>query len=114
MLNLLKKLFGIRDKRSESASDNWAAPVVVTDEKVATQTVGNAEQVTETKVTPEPAACGCGRSPTGKCVGLHNLSDAEWAVHKKNPANKVAASKPVEKTAKKPAAKKTAKKNVKK
>lgn len=22
--------------------------------------------------------CGCGRSPTGKCVGWHSLSDAEY------------------------------------
>lgn len=23
-------------------------------------------------------ACGCGRSPTGKCIGLHNLSEQQW------------------------------------
>lgn len=23
--------------------------------------------------------CGCGRSPTGDCVGWHRLSDAEYA-----------------------------------
>ena len=34
--------------------------------------------------TPEPAKCGCGRSPTGYCVGLHKRSDAEWAVHPDN------------------------------
>lgn len=62
-----------------------------------------------------PAKCGCGRSPTGFCVGLHKLSADEWAVHADNP-NKVtpvtaveepkpAAKKPA---AKKPAAKKTA------
>tara|TARA_B100000029_G_scaffold455626_1_gene483021 strand:- start:1133 stop:1276 length:144 start_codon:yes stop_codon:yes gene_type:complete len=22
--------------------------------------------------------CGCGRSPTGKCVGWHNLSEEEY------------------------------------
>lgn len=38
--------------------------------------------------TPEPPKCGCGRSPTGFCVGLHKLSDAEWAMSDKNP-NKV-------------------------
>jgi CDGSH-type Zn-finger protein len=26
----------------------------------------------------EAVKCGCGRSPTGFCVGLHALSDAEW------------------------------------
>ena len=34
---------------------------------------------------PTPAACGCGRSDTGLCVGLHLLSDAEWAISDKNP-----------------------------
>jgi hypothetical protein len=44
--------------------------------------------------TPAPVAsiptdtapkCGCGRSPTGLCVGLHKLSADEWAVHADNP-----------------------------
>ena len=34
----------------------------------------------------EPAKCGCGRSPTGFCVGLHKLSETEWATHADNPA----------------------------
>jgi CDGSH-type Zn-finger protein len=25
-----------------------------------------------------PAICGCGRSATGFCTGLHELSDDEW------------------------------------
>jgi hypothetical protein len=29
--------------------------------------------------------CGCGRSPTGFCVGLHKLSAEEWAVSDQNP-----------------------------
>ena len=33
---------------------------------------------------PEPVKCGCGRSPTGNCVGLHKLTDAEWAAHPDN------------------------------
>lgn len=36
--------------------------------------------------TPEPVKCGCGRSPTGNCVGLHKLSESEWAAHADNPA----------------------------
>ena len=27
----------------------------------------------------EATKCGCGRSPSGYCVGLHKLSDAAWA-----------------------------------
>jgi hypothetical protein len=37
----------------------------------------------------EPAKCGCGRSLTGYCVGLHKLSDADWAVHADNPSKVV-------------------------
>ena len=32
--------------------------------------------------------CGCGRSSTGFCVGLHQLSDEEWAVHEDHPNRK--------------------------
>lgn len=59
---------------------------------------------------PTAPVCGCGRSPTGFCVGLHKLSADEWAVHADNP-NKVIPVKAVEEpkpVAKKPAAKKTA------
>ncbi len=56
---------------------------------------------------PEPAKCGCGRSQTGLCVGLHKLSPAEWAAHPDNPKPPVTEQKPVAKQApvkKKPAA----------
>lgn len=43
-----------------------------------------AEPVKE-KAKKEPPKCGCGRSSTGYCVGLHKLSDAEWAISDKNP-----------------------------
>jgi hypothetical protein len=26
----------------------------------------------------EFGSCGCGRSPTGKCIGLHGLSESEF------------------------------------
>lgn len=32
--------------------------------------------IEENVVTQTP--CGCGRSATGFCTGLHNLSDEEW------------------------------------
>ena len=28
--------------------------------------------------------CGCGRSPTGKCIGWHKLSEEEYLEAKKN------------------------------
>jgi hypothetical protein len=52
---------------------------------------------------PEPVKCGCGRSPTGFCVGLHKLTAEEWSVHADNPSK--VEPKPAE-PAKKPAAKK--------
>ena len=29
--------------------------------------------------------CGCGRSPSGFCVGLHSLTPEQWATHSDNP-----------------------------
>jgi len=56
----------------------------------------------------EPPRCGCGRSSTGYCVGLHKLSPEAWASHPNNPdmVGKIEAE--PARTAKKPAAKKTA------
>ena len=31
-----------------------------------------------TKPGSSPNACGCGRSPTGKCIGWHALSEEEY------------------------------------
>jgi|688.fasta_scaffold918142_2 hypothetical protein len=47
---------------------------------------------------PEPVKCGCGRSSTGFCVGLHKLSEDEWAKH---PDNKTAVAAPKKAPAKK-------------
>lgn len=49
----------------------------------------------EPKAVEEPVAvrCGCGRSVTGFCVGLHKLSAAEWAVHPDNADTKPAEKK---------------------
>jgi CDGSH-type Zn-finger protein len=63
------------------------------------------EQVAEPAKAPskkELPKCGCGRSSTGYCVGLHKLSDAEWAISDKNP-NRVAVA-PVVVTADTPSA----------
>ena len=59
----------------------------------------------------EPPRCGCGRSATGYCVGLHKLSPEAWASHPNNPdmVGKIVAepARP-EKKPRKPAAKKPA------
>lgn len=35
-------------------------------------------QVRATDNEEEFGRCGCGRSPTGKCIGLHTLSEQQW------------------------------------
>ena len=66
--------------------------------------------VTPMAVPPEPVKCGCGRSPTGYCTGLHKLSQAEWEAHPDNPVKPAAEAKPAKKAPakKKPAAIKAA------
>lgn len=86
MLRFLKSFFGKKNQPTDSTDYKTETPVVT--------------PVVVPPVT-EPAKCGCGRSATGFCVGLHKLTAEEWAVHSDNP-NKV---QPAPK--KKPAAKKT-------
>ena len=59
----------------------------------------------------EPPRCGCGRSSTGYCVGLHKLSPEAWASHPNNPdmvGKIVAEPAQPEKKPRKPAVKKPA------
>jgi len=46
------------------------------------------KKVVETTKPVEPPKCGCGRSSTGNCVGLHKLTEEQWASDSRNP-NKV-------------------------
>jgi hypothetical protein len=39
-------------------------------------------QVRATENLEEFGKCGCGRSPTGKCIGLHALTEDEWIAGK--------------------------------
>lgn len=39
-------------------------------------------QVRATENVEEFGSCGCGRSPNGKCLGLHTLSEQQWAEQK--------------------------------
>jgi CDGSH-type Zn-finger protein len=37
----------------------------------------------QTRVTPDGkiiALCGCGRSPTGDCIGWHNMTNEQYQV----------------------------------
>lgn len=55
---------------------------------VAPYKVPEPAATTPIPLTPanEPPKCGCGRSSTGFCVGLHKLSPEAWADHPNNPA----------------------------
>jgi hypothetical protein len=37
-------------------------------------------QIRATENTEEFGACGCGRSPTGKCIGWHSLTEEQYQV----------------------------------
>ena len=39
-------------------------------------------QVRTTEKTEEFGKCGCGRSPTGKCIGWHALTEEAYKVKK--------------------------------
>lgn len=70
MLRFLKSFFGKTTEPAEPAPYKVEAPVA-----------------TPIVVAPvaEPVKCGCGRSASGFCVGLHKLSPDEWAAHADNP-----------------------------
>jgi hypothetical protein len=76
MFNKIKEFF--LGKPKETAADaNWPFPRADVDAKASTQT-----------------KCGCGRSQSGFCVGLHSLTPEDWATHADNPNKPVAAKKP--------------------
>lgn len=87
MLRFLKSFFGKTSEPAEQAPYKVETPVVTP---------------IMIPPAPEPVKCGCGRSATGLCVGLHKLSQEEWAAHPDNPVKPVVEAAP----AKKPAAKK--------
>lgn len=88
MLRLLKSFFKPKEAPTTEAPYKVETPPAIVPEAVPV-------------ATPAPAKCGCGRSPTGNCVGLHKLTPEEWAVHADNPVKPSAKKKPA---AKKPAA----------
>jgi hypothetical protein len=70
MLGFFKKLFGITDAQQTPVPYKVETPAPTEHVRVE---------------APEPAKCGCGRSATGLCVGLHKLTPDEWATHVDNP-----------------------------
>lgn len=86
-----------------AAEEKTYAPYKLEPPAPAPAPVVETKPVEAVNAIAEPAKCGCGRSPTGLCVGLHKLTTEEWSAHADNPNRVVAAE---EKPAKKPAAKK--------
>ncbi len=96
---MFKTLFDfILNRKGHSAQQDSVAPY-----KVETPAV----EAPATKV--EPVKCGCGRSPSGYCVGLHSLTAEEWNAHPANPAPVVAAAPEAKPAAKAKAAPKVGK-----
>jgi len=89
MLRLLKSFFKPKEPPTTEAPYKVETPVV-----------------TPVMVPPEPAKCGCGRSSSGHCVGLHKLTQTEWDQHPDNPNKPVVKAQPAQKA---PAKKKTSK-----
>lgn len=80
---------------------------------VAPYKVPEPAATTPIPLTPanEPPKCGCGRSSTGFCVGLHKLSPEAWAAKQAEINTVAVAAEPVKKKrtfVKKPAAPKAA------
>lgn len=84
---LMKK----KEESLKEAVENIQAPYKLDITETNPETVTVKEEVKPVEAInaiAEPAKCGCGRSPTGFCVGLHKLTAEEWSVHADNP-NKV-------------------------
>lgn len=91
----------ILDKDNETNLETLAPYKIETPPSVGKSADDRVESVAPTPSNVEAKRCGCGRSVTGFCVGLHQLTPAQWAEHPDNP------KKPTP-PAKKTAAKKTA------
>lgn len=117
--------FWYRNRSETLYKDTSSQPAVVVEEVPY-----KIETPLEPAPAPEPKRCGCGRSASGFCVGLHALSPDHWAEHPDNPRKPTPVAKPapakrtakkvqpastaaIKPAAKKPAAKKAAAKKPK-
>jgi len=84
LIAVIYKLLNHSDKTPDPLDKMEADAVaaVKTAEEKVTETLEKAATAAE---VVKKGTCGCGRSPTGNCVGLHKLSDAEWAMSDQNP-----------------------------
>lgn len=81
MLRFLKTFFGKKNEPAEQAPYKIEQPST----PLAVEVPVIDMPVPAFDVAPQPIKCGCGRSASGYCVGLHKLTQEEWAVHPENP-----------------------------
>jgi hypothetical protein len=96
MFKIILEFFGIYAKEVKSE-------ITKVVEEVKTEVKAEVAKV------KEAVKCGCGRSPTGFCMGLHSLSNEVWALHELNPSKVVAAIAAAETAVKEEVTKKIAK-----
>lgn len=70
-----------QDKKSTGLTPRQTICLPVTYKKTQTFTSLSLKREQETDMA-EANTCGCGRSPTGKCCGWHNLSEEQYAEKK--------------------------------
>ena len=111
MLKAIKEFFFGKQSQTDQANQApYKVEVTPMPEPQPVPTVfvdghGDAREVVKPTVVPpvaEPVKCGCGRSATGYCVGLHKLSQEEWATHPDNPTKPAAKVKSAAKIRAKP------------
>ena len=78
-------VYDMSQKKEEPKSDQpWPFGEKLPEGKIHVKSADVAPGKSETDRV-EARDCGCGRSPTGKCVGLHTLTAEQWAVSDQNP-----------------------------
>lgn len=94
----------ILDADSDQNTQNSAPYKIETPPVVGKPADDRVETVSPLPSTVEAKRCGCGRSASGFCVGLHQLTPKQWADHPDNPRKPAP---PAKKTAIKKTTKKT-------
>ena len=81
MFEFLKRFLGYSTKTESVAPYKVEAPVanVENSDTDAPKWLKDADAADVLAKAPTASKCGCGRSPSGYCCGLHKLSDAAWA-----------------------------------
>jgi CDGSH-type Zn-finger protein len=84
---------GAKQKMAEIAKEDISKRLEETNKSIFPEAI----QYTEEYYSKVPAKCGCGRSETGFCTGLHRIPKKQWA----DGVREIPAEKPKRKTTKK-------------